>query len=1019
PNIWPNGSHVLQAGSDVTFQCSGQAAANRRCSNLTLLYSPRGSDWQSASTTELLMINHSCRNHSLASFLLSNVSTFGGYTGWYWCGCTFTAADSANVSTSRLDKQGDCDNYNDRTGVCDWGLELAQSSVYIFKYRVNVTLTLCNQLQWCSTQLYEFDLRDKEKPSPVKKLTLHFEPQQLNISWTAPSSPLPGNQEYSYQVLLSDGRSLATNSTAVSVAVSPDTEYSVTVRCRPRHFSGHWSDNSSGSGRSGEWLPCNPELDEAFLLPPNQLLFPASDRRCRNGRVLLYRVANLGTNQSETLAVSDKFSTTSYLSIVLNSSMLSLEFESTLAIFASTSYGENSSLPNRLIHLPPLTAACSGGSDSQKFVICLINSTNFIADCNRSGHVTKPVTSSVANHQNRGFAKNTWQIRRGVACPVLPVSASATTEGSSGFSSWYPVLLAVSVLIVVGVGVAMVVRRLKMRRQAQAVPKSDPQKYISEPDATPVSASSRVVAMHIGGAGLTAATLLTGLMVAAAAQLPAVFVLEQSPADKVLLKGSNVTFFCHYQKQQQAFVNSTPLDQVRLLFNQDPSDSTKMTFLPQLWRNSSVAAFHFANVSVSRHSGWYRCGCRDSGGRPLVMSEATQLTVGFPTAVDFFWQDRRYATLVVRPSLPAIANSTGVPPSLGGRLTLAVGVLQLKLALHFEPQQLNISWTAPSSPLPGNQEYSYQVLLSDGRSLATNSTAVSVAVSPDTEYSVTVRCRPRHFSGHWSDNSSGSGRSGEWLPCNPELDEAFLLPPNQLVFPASDRSCRNGRVLLYRVANLGTNQSETLAVSKKFSTASYLSIVLNSSMLSLKFESTLAIFASTSYGENSSLPNRSIHLPPLTAACSGGSDSQTFVSCLVNSTNLIADCNRSGHVTGNRGFSKETWQIRGSVACPVLPVSAFATAEGSSGFSSWYLVLLVVGSILIVSAIGVAMAVRRWTMRRRAEAVPLSDPQKYISEPDATLVSAGLPYDTAQSLLHQEDPSSAGSIEAPEGYVSR
>uniref|UniRef100_A0A1I8H0V4 Fibronectin type-III domain-containing protein n=1 Tax=Macrostomum lignano TaxID=282301 RepID=A0A1I8H0V4_9PLAT len=197
------------------FQCSGQAAANQRCSNLTLLYSPRRSDWQSASTTELLMINHSCRNHSLASFLLSNVSTFGGYSGWYWCGCTFTAADSANVSKSRL---------------------------------------------------------------PVKKLTLHFEPQQLNISWTAPSSPLPGNQEYSYQVLLSDGRSLATNSTAVSVAVSPDTEYSVTVRCRPRHFSGHWSDNSSGSGRSGEWLPCNPELDEAFLLPPSQLLFPASDR---------------------------------------------------------------------------------------------------------------------------------------------------------------------------------------------------------------------------------------------------------------------------------------------------------------------------------------------------------------------------------------------------------------------------------------------------------------------------------------------------------------------------------------------------------------------------------------------------------------------------------------------------------------------------------------------------------------------------------------------------------------------
>ncbi|PAA65088.1 hypothetical protein BOX15_Mlig031173g2, partial [Macrostomum lignano] len=539
PNIWPNGSHVLQAGSDVTFQCSGQAAANRRCSNLTLLYSPRGSDWQSASTTELLMINHSCRNHSLASFLLSNVSTFGGYTGWYWCGCTFTAADSANVSTSRLwvlshptrllvgskpraanlsfywldrkvlsskihpapsfianasgvppelggsvsirlhyylgDKQGDCDNYNDRTGVCDWGLELAQSSVYIF----NVTLTLCNQLQWCSTQLYEFDLRDKEKPSPVRKLALHFEPQQLNISWTAPSSPLPGNQEYSYQVLLSDGRSLATNSTAVSVAVSPDTEYSVTVRCRPRHFSGHWSDNSSGSGRSGEWLPCNPELDEAFLLPPNQLVFPASDRSCRNGRVLLYRVANLGTNQSETLAVSKKFSTASYLSIVLNSSMLSLKFESTLAIFASTSYGENSSLPNRSIHLPPLTAACSGGSDSQTFVSCLVNSTNLIADCNRSGHVTG----------NRGFSKETWQIRGSVACPVLPVSAFATAEGSSGFSSWYLVLLVVgSILIVSAIGVAMAVRRWTMRRRAEAVPLSDPQKYISEPDATLVSA---------------------------------------------------------------------------------------------------------------------------------------------------------------------------------------------------------------------------------------------------------------------------------------------------------------------------------------------------------------------------------------------------------------------------------------------------------------------------------------------------------------------------------------------------
>uniref|UniRef100_A0A1I8FEH6 Fibronectin type-III domain-containing protein n=1 Tax=Macrostomum lignano TaxID=282301 RepID=A0A1I8FEH6_9PLAT len=503
-------------------------------------------------------------------------------------------------------------------------------------------------------------------------------------------------------------------------------------------------------------------------------------------------------------------------------------------------------------------------------------------------------------------------------------------------------------------------------------------------------------------------------MVAAAAQLPAVFVLEAKSSRQSASRSSNVTFFCHYQKQLQALVNSTPgLDQVRLLFNQDPSDSTKMTFLPQLWRNSSVAAFHFANVSVSRHSGWYRCGCRDSGGRPLVMSEATQLTVGFPTAVDFFWQDRRYATLVVRPSLPAIANSTGVPPSLGGRLTLAVGVLQflsrkeadcsctcdssgycefgmihqsseygpdivrLTLSLcnqlgwcvnessvfdlrdkshnrdhskcipekpapsgsglHFEPQQLNISWTAPSSPLPGNQEYSYQVLLSDGRSLATNSTAVSVASRH--EYSVTVRCRPRHFSGHWSDNSSGSGRSGEWLPCNPELDEAFLLPPSQLVFPASDRiaslespfkiatgAARNGRILLYRVANLGTNQSETLAVSDKFSTASYLSIVLNSSMLSLEFESTLAIFASTSYGENSSLPNRLIHLPPLTAACSGGSDSQTFVSCLVNSTNLIADCNRSGHVTGNRGFSKDTWQIRRR--CCVSSFACFCFCNG-------------------------------------------------------------------------------------------
>uniref|UniRef100_A0A1I8FJD9 Ig-like domain-containing protein n=1 Tax=Macrostomum lignano TaxID=282301 RepID=A0A1I8FJD9_9PLAT len=241
--------------------------------------------------------------------------------------------------------------------------------------------------------------------------------------------------------------------------------------------------------------------------------------RCRNGRVLLYRVANLGTNQN----------------------------------------------------------------------------------CNRSGHVTKPVTSSVANHQNRGFAK----------------------KHLANSQSQY-------------------------------------------------QRAARVVAMHIGGAGLTAATLLTGLMVAAAAQLPAVFVLEQSPADKVLLKGSNVTFFCHYQKQQQAFVNSTPLDQVRLLFNQDPSDSTKMTCGAIL----ALLLFILPNVSVSRHSGWYRCGCRDSGGRPLVMSEATQLTVGFPTAVDFFWQDRRYATLVVRPSLPAIANSTGVPPSLGGRLTLAVGVLQ-------------------------------------------------------------------------------------------------------------------------------------------------------------------------------------------------------------------------------------------------------------------------------------------------------------------------------------------------------
>uniref|UniRef100_A0A1I8F309 Cadherin domain-containing protein n=1 Tax=Macrostomum lignano TaxID=282301 RepID=A0A1I8F309_9PLAT len=257
----------------------------------------------------------------------------------------------------------------------------------------------------------------------------------------------------------------------------------------------------------------------------------------------------------------------------------------------------------------------------------------------------------------------------------------------------------------------------------------------------------------------------------------------------------------------------------------------------------------------------------------------------------FLARDRRYATLVVRPSLPAIANSHFVPqrgdlqlPTCDSsgycefgmihqsseygpdivRLTLSL-CNQLgwcrspapsgSWALHLSPSSSTSAGRHQAHRCLANQEYSYQVLLSDGRSLATNSTAVSVAVSPDTKYSA-LQERP-----------------------NPALQV---------------------------VANLGTNQSETLAVSDKIPhTASYLSIVLNSSMLSLEFESTLAIFASTSYGENSSLPNRLIHLPPVCTAC------------------LLS------------------------------------------------------------------------------------------------LFRLGLPYDTAQSLLHQEDPSSAGSIEAPEGYVSR